>query len=226
MTHIHLDSESSVTVTLGESVSAETQHRILAIQAWLQDHPFPGFLDAVPAFTTLTVHFDPVQIQRAWADAGAVFMPVRAVAEWLEAQLPDIPPYQPRNYPMVEIPVRYGGQYGTDLSDVAALTGLSEAEVMALHSGAIYTVAFIGFSPGFPYLTGLPEVLELPRFDMPKKNYPAGSVAIAGRQTCVYPQASNGGWRIIGQTDFTFFDANVYPPARLAPGMQVRFCPM
>ena len=217
---IHLDSESSVTVTLGDVISPETRHRILALQAWLIAHPFPGFLDAVPAFTTLTVHFDPFLVRFS---EKANLLPVQAVAAWLKEQLPDIPPFQPGEHPLIEIPVRYGGIYGVDLPEVAALTGLAESAVTALHTSVIYTVSFIGFSPGFPYLSGLPEALELPRFETPRKNYPAGSVAIAGRQTCVYPQASNGGWRIIGQTDFSFFDPHVYPPARLAAGMRVRF---
>jgi len=217
---IHIDSESSVTVTLGDAVSTETQHQVLALRAWLTEHPFPGFLDAVPAFTTLTVHFDPFS---TYFSGKNHLLPVQAVAEWMAAQLPGIPPFQPDNYPLVEIPVQYGGNYGKDLPEVADLTGLSEASVIELHTSVIYSVAFIGFSPGFPYLNGLPEALELPRFETPRKHYPAGSVAIAGRQTCVYPQASNGGWRIIGQTMFSFFDPNLYPPARLAPTMQVKF---
>jgi KipI family sensor histidine kinase inhibitor len=150
-------------------------------------------------------------------------VPAEAVAAWIADQLPHIPLYDAPDYPVVTIPVRYGGEYGTDLADVARLTGLTESAVVERHTSALYTVAFIGFAPGFPYLTGLPADLELPRHAAPKKHYPAGSVAIAGRQTCIYPQASAGGWRIIGQTDFSLFDPLLDPPAVLQPLIRVKF---
>jgi KipI family sensor histidine kinase inhibitor len=120
----------------------------------------------------------------------------------------------------VEIPVTYDGE---DLGEVAALTGLSEAEVVARHQGASYRVAFCGFSPGFAYLTGLPRELHVPRRETPRTVVPAGSVAVAGDYASVYPRASPGGWRLLGRTDVPLWDLDRDPPALLRPGTRVRF---
>jgi KipI family sensor histidine kinase inhibitor len=126
---------------------------------------------------------------------------------------------------MHEIPVRYGGDDGPDLTDVAAHRGLTEDDVAALHAGATYTVGFIGFSPGFPYLLGMPDTLATPRLATPRTRIPAGSVGIGGSYTGIYPQATAGGWRLIGRTDHVLFDAGRSPPAMLAAGATVRFVP-
>jgi KipI family sensor histidine kinase inhibitor len=123
------------------------------------------------------------------------------------------------------IEVRYGGEDGPDLLAVAAETGLSPERVVELHSGAEYRVAFVGFCPGFPYLVGLPRELELPRLASPRARVPAGSVAIAGAFSAIYPSATPGGWRLLGRTDATLFDFAATPPAALAPGDRVRFVP-
>jgi KipI family sensor histidine kinase inhibitor len=123
------------------------------------------------------------------------------------------------------IPVRYGGADGPDLLEVSRLTGLTVPEVIAAHSGASYEVRFVGFSPGFPYLSGLPEKLHMPRRETPRKSVPAGSVAIAGAQAGIYPVRSPGGWNVIGRTDLVLFDAAKDPITTLAPGDRVRFEP-
>ena len=121
---------------------------------------------------------------------------------------------------LVEIPVRYDGE---DLDEVAQLTGLDPSEVVRRHTAPTYTVAFLGFSPGFPYLVGLDPALEVPRLDTPRTSIPAGSVGLAGTQTGIYPTASPGGWRLIGRTEATLFDPARDPPSRLAPGGRLRF---
>jgi KipI family sensor histidine kinase inhibitor len=123
----------------------------------------------------------------------------------------------------VEIPVAYGGANGPDLDAVAELTGHTPDEVVAMHSGAEYLVYFLGFSPGFPYLGGLPESIAAPRLETPRRRVPAGSVAIGGQQTGVYPIASPGGWRIIGRTPLRLFDPGADPPVLLRMGDHVRF---
>lgn len=120
------------------------------------------------------------------------------------------------------IPVVYDGD---DLADVGMRCGLSVEDVVAAHAGATYTVAFCGFAPGFAYLTGLPTELALPRRATPRPRVPAGSVAIAGDLSAVYPTASPGGWHLLGRTDVTLFDPERTPPALLAPGTTVRFEP-
>jgi len=121
-----------------------------------------------------------------------------------------------------EIPVGYDG---ADLATVGELTGLSMDELVAVHSAPTYTVAFLGFAPGFAYLVGGDERLHVPRLDEPRRRVPAGTVAIAGPYSGVYPCESPGGWRLIGATDVVLFDPTRRPPALLAPGDRVRFIP-
>jgi KipI family sensor histidine kinase inhibitor len=120
----------------------------------------------------------------------------------------------------VEIPVTYNGP---DLAEVAELTGLAEDEVVARHCRATYEVAFLGFAPGFAYLLGGDPELQVPRRAEPRERVRAGSVAIAGPYSGVYPRASPGGWRLIGHTELTLFDVDRRPPALLSPGDRVRF---
>ena len=125
--------------------------------------------------------------------------------------------------PIFTIPVRYGGAEGPDLAEVANQLQQTEQDIVRLHVEALYRVFMIGFLPGFPYLGPLPAALMLPRRAVPRLKVPAGSVAIAGRQTGVYPQDSPGGWHVIGRTDVRLFDPGARPPALLRPGMAIRF---
>lgn len=122
----------------------------------------------------------------------------------------------------VRIEVRYDG---ADLAEVADAVGLSTEEVVRRHSEARYVVEFIGFAPGFGYLTGLDPLLQLPRRDSPRPSVPAGSVAIAGPYSAVYPRESPGGWRLLGRTDAVLFDPAAEPPSPLVAGTVVRFVP-
>lgn len=124
-----------------------------------------------------------------------------------------------------EIPVSYGGEAGPDLARVAQEAGLTLGQAIELHAGAEYRVEFLGFQPGFAYLSGTPERLQAGRRTTPRRSIPAGTVALGGRYTGIYPGASPGGWQLIGRTDCWLFDPNRAPPARFAPGDQVRFVP-
>ncbi len=125
----------------------------------------------------------------------------------------------------VDIPVRYGGDHGPDLTAVARHCGLDTDQIVTLHSQPRYQVMCIGFQPGFPYLSGLDSRLFTPRRNTPRTRIPAGSVAIAGDQAGIYPADSPGGWQIIGHTDFRLFDPTADPPCQLAPGDSIRFVP-
>ncbi len=148
--------------------------------------------------------------------------PGAALLHLLQASDPPEDTLPPR---LVEIPVRYGGADGPDLAELAARAGVSEAEAAALHSGAEYRVAFLGFQPGFAYLFGTPAVLAAPRLATPRARVPAGSLAVGGPYSAIYPGAAPGGWRIIGRTEQVLFDPLRDPPALLAPGDRVRFVP-
>lgn len=131
-----------------------------------------------------------------------------------------VPPLDPQEGPLVEIPIRYDGP---DLADVARLWGVTEPEVGPIHSRYEYRVAFCGFTPGFAYLTGLPERLRVPRRPEARPVVPAGSVALASRFTGIYPRPTPGGWQLLGHTDVPLFDPDREPAALLAPGTRVRF---
>ncbi|MFJ9798950.1 allophanate hydrolase subunit 1 [Streptomyces sp. NPDC101145] len=137
-----------------------------------------------------------------------------------EAAAWEVPPLDAREGPLVEVAVRYDGP---DLAEVAGLWGVAPEEVGRVHAGVEYRVAFCGFAPGFGYLTGLPERYAVPRRDTPRTAVPAGSVALAGPYTGVYPRASPGGWQLIGTTDAVLWDPAREPAALLAPGLRVRF---
>ncbi|MFI6807526.1 allophanate hydrolase subunit 1 [Streptomyces luteogriseus] len=145
--------------------------------------------------------------------------PARLAAELTAA---DLPPAPPRARDVVEIPVRYDGP---DLADVAAHWGVPEREVARIHGATEFRVAFCGFAPGFGYLTGLPPRYDVPRRATPRTAVPAGSVALAGPYTGVYPRSSPGGWQLIGTTDAVLWDHARVPAALLAPGTRVRFVP-
>lgn len=121
------------------------------------------------------------------------------------------------------IVVSYGGKAGPDLAALAERAGLSQQDWIAQHAAAEYRVAFLGFQPGFPYLSGLPEKLRAPRRAEPRVRVPAGSVAIGGSYAGIYPKSGPGGWQIVGVTDVVLFDARQSSPALFAPGDRVRF---
>ena len=189
---------------LVEVEDLETVHRLHAALRALGP---PGVAELVPGYRTLLVVAGPGQ-------AGTL--------EELAAALPtlELPPAESVAGDPVEIPVRYDGE---DLPEVARLTGLDAEEVVRRHTAPEYTVAFLGFSPGFPYLVGLDPALEVPRRDTPRTSIPAGSVGLAGGQTGIYPTASPGGWQLIGRTEVTLFDPDRHPPALLGPGSRLRF---
>lgn len=146
--------------------------------------------------------------------------PARSAAELTAAQLPPVPPRARRT---VEIPVRYDGP---DLAEVSARWGVPAREVARIHAATEFRVAFCGFAPGFGYLTGLPARYDVPRRATPRTSVPAGSVALAGPYTGVYPRSSPGGWQVIGTTDAVLWDHTRVPAALLSPGTRVRFVPV
>lgn len=143
-----------------------------------------------------------------------------AVADTLAGRTPEPPGTAAEESPLLELPCRYDGP---DLADVAAHWGVPVDEVVRLHTGTEFRVAFCGFSPGFGYLTGLPADRAVPRRDSPRPRVPAGSVGLAGEYSGVYPGESPGGWQLIGRTDRVLFDVSADPPALLTPGRRVRF---
>ncbi len=205
--------DGALRVVLGDATGADTHRRVRAAYERLRRARIPASVDVTAAYASLLVTFDLRRLEPLAAE--------RAVAEALDGSVDPAPPP-----PLARIPVCYDADLGPDLEDVAHRAGLDVVDAIALHSGASYVVRFLGFSPGFPYLAGLPDALHTPRLDRPRIRVPAGSVAIAGAQAGVYPRATPGGWRLLGRTPVALFDPNRDPPAALAIGQPVRFEPI
>jgi 5-oxoprolinase (ATP-hydrolysing) subunit B len=194
-------------------LAARAQAIAAAIHAARAAEPAIG--RPVPAHASVLVPFDPLAIE-----LEAVTDLVATCARGIGNDTNDAEPRSP-----IEIPVRYGGDDGPDLHDVAALHDLRPSDVVELHTGATYHVLFLGFAPGFAYLGGLAPGLATPRKATPRPRVPAGSVGIAGEQTGVYPLAMPGGWQLIGRTDAVLWDVTRPSPALLRPDDRVRFVP-
>ena len=205
-------SDRSLLLSLGDEISFDAHLAVARLTRSLEG--VRGILNVHPAYTSILVDFDPRLRSHAQVEA--------LLRERMASQADKAQP-EPRH---VEIPVRYGGEFGPDLRDVARHTGLSVERVVELHAAAEYLVYFVGFSTCFPYLGGLPPELATPRLAAPRKHVPVGSVAIGGAQAGIYPLASPGGWRLIGRTQVKLFDLSASPPPLLRMGDRVRFVPV
>ena len=208
-------------ITLGDAIDERIHRVIRAASRRIRSDPPPGFIDLVPAFVSIVVHYDPVV-----AAGDGTTRPYEQVATFLRDRLVGLDVDMLDAPRLVEIPVCYGGELGPDLDDVANIHGLAPEEVVRLHSDAEYLVYMIGFMPGFAYLGGLPERIATPRRKTPRTAVPAGTVGIGGRQTGVYPLVSPGGWNLIGRTPLKIFDIARDEPTLLLAGDRVRFRPM
>ena len=197
---------------LGGRISETTGAGVAALEQAIQRAHLPGVTETVPAFASLLVRYDPLR-----TDYDGVSAALRSLAAEITAG-------SAQAGRTVDIPVCYGGAYGEDLPDVARHAGLTEEEVIRLHSGRTYRIYMLGFLPGFPYLGGLDERLFTPRLPTPRTRIPAGSGGIGGEQTGIYPMESPGGWRLIGRTPLCLF-----APGRKLPyaaGDSIRFVPI
>jgi KipI family sensor histidine kinase inhibitor len=210
--------DSAVVATLGSGIDAATLESVLGLSGAIRAAKRAGITDVVPAYASVTAFYEPSQFADAPGEAYAAVC--RFIESCAERAMGAASGPAPR---LVEIPVCYGGDFGPDLGAVAEHCGMSADSAIALHSGADYLVHAIGFTPGFPYLGGLPDALRTPRRDTPRAHVPAGSVAIGGSQTGVYPVDSPGGWRIIGRTPIALFRPRAQPASLLMPGDRVRF---
>lgn len=198
---------------LAENIGDRAFERVQALSHALAQARIGGVIEQVPAYTSVTVYYDP---------RHTCFDAVRAAVQELLTHERQFPPAART----VVIPVCYGNEFGADLENIARHNGLNTEEVIAIHSGASYRVHMLGFAPGFPYLGGMSPQIATPRHASPRLKVPAGSVGIAGAQTGIYPLETPGGWQIIGRTPLALFRPNTNPPTLLAPGDVVRFQPI
>jgi inhibitor of KinA len=204
--------DSAITIVLGSERSTDLLNHVHAMAAMLAAEKLPEVQDIVPAYLGVAVFYD--ALRTPYTEMAAKLL---AICEQASTRTTSVDKMREH-----EIRVAYDG---TDLSQVSEWCGLSVDEVIARHSGRRYTVDLLGFVPGFGYLSELDPLLQLPRRAQPRPRVPAGSVAIAGAQTAVYPLDTPGGWHIIGRTDNVMFDPSRDPPALLRAGDIVRFVP-
>jgi len=207
-------SDSSLLVVFGSTISPVLNQRVIALFHAIQDRRDPRIRNLHPAYASLLIDFDPLRMTHD---------ELTAIVQQLEN---DASVAVDRAGEVVTIPVCYDIELGPDLPEVARHAGISEEEVIRLHSSPTYLVYFLGFSPGFVYLGGLPEILHTPRLATPRPSIAGGSVGIAGSQTGIYPVDSPGGWRLIGRTPMRMFDPEATPPTRLQPGDRMKFVPI
>jgi inhibitor of KinA len=212
--------DNAFMLEVGDVIDEPTHRRVQEAWRVLAAAPLPGVTELVPAYTTVTLFYDPVLAVQAGAPGDDIF-------EWLVARtkerLKNPPRMEKPKSRTVEIPVCYGGEFGPDLGLVAKQAKLSPEEVIKRHSKPEYLVYLVGFAPGFPYLGGLPKELETPRHARPRMVVPPGSVGIGGAQTGIYPLATPGGWNLIGRTPEKIFRPAEHPPVLLRAGDRVRF---
>jgi KipI family sensor histidine kinase inhibitor len=228
-------SEDALLLRFGDRIDIAINARVHAAAAALHAANLPGIIDIAAAYATLLLRFDPFRPDRDAATEQAHQRLSRAVIAVLESgEKPPAPDRQrsdvqqpdtriETSHRLIEIPVCYDGEFGPDLAEVAAHARIAAHEVIARHVAATYAVAMLSFAPGFPYLLGLDPALHMPRRATPRTRVPAGSVAIGGAQTGIYPHELPGGWNLIGRTPRVLFEPGRDPPCLLAPGDRVRF---
>lgn len=203
--------DSSLLVQLGDKIDLAINQRVHALASLIEASSINGIIETVPAYATLLVHYDPLILS---------FVQVK---NHLQAKINLIQEISYRKRRLVEIPVRYGGEYGIDLESVASHLHLQVDDVIRIHSKRTYTIFMMGFTPGFPYMGKLDDAIVMPRLETPRTRVPAGTVAIAGSQTGIYSIASPGGWRLIGWTPLKLFNPESETPFLFAPGDEVKF---
>jgi inhibitor of KinA len=204
----------------GNTVTDNATDIVIEVLDRLRAAQIPGVVEFAPSYTSIGVFYDPIGVSKS----GPPFDGIQTfLEERIKAALGKTARPKSRKTRTVEIPVCYDPEFGADLDRVAEHALLSVEQIIELHCSAQYCVSCIGFTPGFPYLSGLADKLITPRLPTPRKEVPAGSVAIGGKQTGIYPLKSPGGWNIIGRTPLCLFDPNEQSPALLRVGDRIRF---
>jgi inhibitor of KinA len=204
----------AILLTFGNEINEKTNRQIQLFISKLEQEKIRGIIEWVPAYTTLTIYYQPEVI---------VYDSLKAELDRVSRSPGQTLPDSPLVY---EIPVCYGGERGQDLAYVADYHGLDEQEVISLHANREYLIYMMGFMPGFPYLGGLPEKLAVPRLERPRQNVRSGAVGIGGSQTGIYPADVPSGWRIIGTTPVTLFSPEKEEPFLFSSGHYIKFVPI
>ena len=205
------EGDSSVLIVFGDAVCPETSRRIASAVRRIREERIGGVTDMIPAFVSLLVNYSPLVLS------------YESLCARLEAVLGTETAAQETVKRVYEIPVCYGGEYGPDLAAIASHAGLTEREVIEIHTSCDYLIYMLGFLPGFCYLGGLDERIHTPRLKTPRLKIPAGSVGIGGSQTGIYPMDSPGGWQLMGKTPVRTYDPDRETPILMQAGEYIRF---
>jgi inhibitor of KinA len=206
--------DRALSVELGDEISREVNARVHALDYLIQQRRLRGVTETVPSFRSLLVYYDPLLV--GYEPLGA------ALRELFSQARSEVLP----RARVVELPCCYGGELGFELDAAAARLRLTAEEVVTLHAGVEYYVDFVGFTPGLPYLSGMPERLFIPRLETPRVKTPPGSVSIGGMQCCIYSVESPGGFWVLGRTPVRLYDPAASDPILLQAGDHVRFRPI
>ncbi|MBU1372204.1 MAG: 5-oxoprolinase subunit PxpB [Bacteroidetes bacterium] len=214
-------SEKAVSIEFGNQIDEEIRQKISHLNQRILREPFSGFINTVPAYTTLTIFFEPLELLMNATLQGSTCL--EKITFYLSKMKDEFKNQSHKDSKIIQIPVCYEDAFGLDLEELSSSYHLDKEKIITLHSEAIYSVYMIGFVPGFPYLGGLNELLKAPRKTAPRKAIPAGSVGIAGMQTGIYPLETPGGWQIIGRTPMKLFDVLQSQPSLLKAGDRIKF---
>lgn len=209
--------DSAVVIEVANAITPDAQKKVQVLSSFFDKHPPSWMIEYIPAFTTVTVFYDPMKL------IGHIKLPCVAVCQELDKLLSSIPEEIEFTSRIIEIPVCYGGEFGPDLGFVAEQNGLSTEDVIAIHTAGDYSVNMIGFAPGFPFVGGMSEKIATPRRVSPRVAIPERTVGIAGMQTGVYPIETPGGWQLIGRTPIRLFRPEDEPPSLLRAGDKIVF---
>lgn len=212
--------DNAVTVEFGNRVADELNAAAVALSAYFNEHPFPGFIEAVPAMASMTVYYRCYEVRDNDKAFPTAFSAIEAR---IKHAIANASIEQDTSSRVVEIPVSFAAEDALDLAGVAAFATLSQDEVIEIFTSRTYRVFMLGFLPGFAYMGEVDERIAIPRLKTPRTLVPKGSVGIAGRQTGIYPSESPGGWQIIGRTDKELLTGNAESPSVFQPGDNVRF---
>jgi inhibitor of KinA len=205
--------DSALVVEFAERIDPEVNGRVVALAETIDAERIGGVRDVVPTFRSVAIYFDPLRTD------------FDRLSERLERAAADARPAATIAREPIRIPVSYGGASGPDLEEVARYAGMTEAEVITLHSAPVYRVYMLGFVPGFAYMGTVDPRIAAPRRSTPRLRVPSGSVGIAGGQTGIYPSETPGGWQLIGRTLLKPFDPSRAEPFLLKAGDSVEFYP-
>ena len=215
--------ENCVTIDFGNEISIDLNSKAITLANQLTSDPFPGFIEAVPAFSSLSVFFNISEVREHFSEFDSAF----AAVVWLVRAALEYPDEMVKSEKRsIDIPVDFGKTAALDIDLVAEYSEMSPADVIDLFTAKTYRVYMLGFLPGFAYMAEVDERIAVPRKVSPRTKVPKGSVGIASRQTGVYPFESPGGWQIIGRTNLEMFSPDRDSPCLLAAGDEVRFVPL